>query len=86
LSLQGQKIEENTRHILAGMSGLKKQFEVFDDVYEKLGKHLRNAQQSYEEADSRLSRTRNSLEQLTQGTLAEPEVQSLNPVANEKLF
>lgn len=86
LSLQGQKIEENTRHILAGMSGLKKQFEVFDDVYEKLGKHLRNAQQSYEEADSRLSRTRNSLEQLTQGALDEPEVKSLNPIADEKLF
>jgi DNA recombination protein RmuC len=86
LSLQGQKIEENTRHILAGMSGLKKHFEVFDDVYEKLGKHLRNAQQSYEEADSRLSRTRNSLEQLTQGALTEPELKSLNPIADEKLF
>ena len=86
MSLQGQKIEENTHQILAGMSGLKKQFEVFDDVYEKLGKHLRNAQQSYEEADSRLSRTRNSLEQLTQGALAEPEIKSLNPIADEKLF
>jgi DNA recombination protein RmuC len=86
LSLQGQKIEENTRHILAGMSGLKKQFEIFDDVYQKLGKHLRNAQQSYEEADSRLSRTRNSLEQLAQGALTEPEVEALNPIADEKLF
>jgi DNA recombination protein RmuC len=86
MSLQGQKIEENAHQILAGMSGLKKQFEVFDDVYEKLGKHLRNAQQSYEEADSRLSRTRNSLEQLTQGALAEPEIKSLNPIADEKLF
>lgn len=86
LSLQGQKIEENTRHILAGLSGLKKQFEVFDDVYEKLGKHLRNAQQSYEEADSRLSRTRNSLEQLAQGALGEPETKALDPVADDKLF
>ena len=86
LSLQGQKIEENTRHILAGLSGLKKQFEVFDDVYQKLGKHLRNAQQSYEEADSRLNRPRNSLEQLAQGALAEPEAKILNPVADEKLF
>ena len=86
LSLQGQKIEENTRHILAGMSGLKKQFEVFDDVYQKLGKHLRNAQQSYEEADSRLSRTRNSLEQLAQGALPEPEARALDPIADEKLF
>ena len=86
LSLQGQKIEENTRHILAGMSGLNKQFEVFDDVYQKLGKHLRNAQQSYEEADSRLSRTRNSLELLAQGALPDPEVKALDPIADEKLF
>lgn len=86
LSLQGQKIEENTRHILAGMSGLKKQFEVFDDVYQRLGKHLRNAQQSYEEADGRLSRTRNSLEQLAQGAPPEPEVAVVIPVAENKLF
>jgi DNA recombination protein RmuC len=90
LSLKGQKIEENTRQILAGMSGLKKQFDVFDDVYQKLGKHLRNAQQSYEEADSRLSRTRNSLEQLAQGALPESETASeeklLKPLADERLF
>src|SRR5580698_2340727 len=29
IGLQGQKIEENTRHLLASMSGLKKQFEAF---------------------------------------------------------
>ena len=29
ISLQGQKIEENARHLLAGMAGLKKQFETF---------------------------------------------------------
>ena len=76
MSLQGQKIEENARHLLAGMSGLKKHLESFADVYEKLGTHLRNAQQSYEEADSRLNRTRNSLEQMSQGAL--PEASTLN--------
>jgi DNA recombination protein RmuC len=69
ISLQGQKIEENARHILAGLSGLQKQLEVFGDVYERLGTHLRHAQQSYEDADSRLSRARNSLEQMAQGAL-----------------
>ena len=77
ISLQGQKIEENTRHLLAGMSGLKKQFEVFDEVYDQLGKHLRNAQQSYEEADSRLGRARNSLEQMAQGALPEASTKVL---------
>ena len=37
ISLQGQKIEERTRHILAGMAGLKKQFEGFTDVYDNSG-------------------------------------------------
>ena len=54
ISLQGQKIEENARHLLAGMGGLKKQFEAFAEVYDRLGTHLRHAQQSYEDADSRL--------------------------------
>src|SRR5271170_4179431 len=71
VSLQGQKIEENARHILAGLAGMKKQLESFTDVYEKLGTHLRHAQQSYEDADSKLNRTRNSLEQMSQGALPE---------------
>ncbi|MGB8540133.1 MAG: DNA recombination protein RmuC [Candidatus Acidiferrales bacterium] len=83
ISLQGQKIEERTRHILAGMAGLKKQFEGFSDVYERLGNHLRHAQQSYEEADSKLTRTRNSLEQLDQGAFSEAEQKSL-PGTEEK--
>jgi DNA recombination protein RmuC len=77
MSLRGQKIEESARHLLAGMAGLARQFETFGDVYEKLGTHLRHAQQSYEEADSKLTRARNSLEQMEQGALseAEPEAQ-----------
>jgi len=69
VSLQGQKIEENARHLLAGFTGLRKQLDDFADVYERLGNHLRHSQQTYEEADSRLSRTRNSLEQLSNGAL-----------------
>lgn len=79
ISLQGQKIEENSRHILAGMAGLKKQFEAFGEVYDKLGTHLRHAQQSYEDADSRLSRARNSLEQLAQGPLPETALPETTP-------
>jgi DNA anti-recombination protein RmuC len=77
ISLQGQKIEENARHLLANLAGLKKQFESFGDVYEKLGTHLRHAQQSYEEADSRLNRARNSLEQMAQGALPEGEPKAI---------
>ena len=83
ISLQGQKIEENARHLLANMAGLSKQFDSFAEVYEKLGTHLRHAQQNYEEADSRLSRARNSLEQMTQGALPEAEVKVLEPAPGE---
>jgi len=81
MSLQGQKIEENARHLLAGMAGLKKQFESFADVYEKIGTHLRHSQQCYEEADSRLTRARNSLEQMSQGALPAAEAKALEPSA-----
>jgi DNA recombination protein RmuC len=71
VSLQGQKLEENARHLRANLEGLKKQLELFADVYEKLGNHLRYAQQSYGDADSKLGRARNSLEQMSQGILPE---------------
>jgi DNA recombination protein RmuC len=83
ISLQGQKIEESTRHLLASMAGLKKQFESFTDVYEKLGTHLRHAQQSYEDADSRLGRARNSLEQMAQGALPEAAPKMLTSASDE---
>lgn len=83
VSLQGQKIEENARHLFAGLAGLKKQLESFADVYEKLGTHLRHAQQSYEDADSRLGRARNSLEQMSQGALPEAAPKALEPASTE---
>src|SRR5277367_1158248 len=83
MSLQGQKIEENTRHLLAGMSGLKKQFEAFAEVDDRLGTHLRHAQQSYEDADSRLGRARNSLEQMAQGALPEASTKVLSATSEE---
>jgi DNA anti-recombination protein RmuC len=54
-------------------------------VYERLGNHLRHAQQSYEEADSKLSRTRNSLEQLDQGAFSEAEQKSLTGTEEKTL-
>ena len=85
ISLQGLKFEENARHIFAGLSGLKKQMEIFGETYEKLGTHLRNAQRNYEDADARLTRVTNSIEQLSQGALpeAEPVQQVLLPPSDE---
>ena len=73
MSLQSQKIEENARHLMANLAGLKKQFEDFADGYEKVGTHLRNAQQRYDEATAKLNRATGSLEQMAQGALPETE-------------
>ncbi len=85
MGLRGMQIEENARRLLAGLAGLKKQFDTFDDVYEKLGTHLRNAQQSYNDADRRLERARASLEQMAHGALPEAPAAALEaaPAANE---
>jgi DNA recombination protein RmuC len=82
-SLQGQKIAENARHLMASLAGLKKQFESFGEVYDRLGNHLRHAQQSYEDADSRLSRASNTLEQMSQGALPEGTTKILEAASSE---
>jgi DNA recombination protein RmuC len=64
LGLRGMQIEENAKRISAGLSGIHKQMDTFTDVFEKLGTHLKNAQQSYGEADKRLEKTQNTLDNL----------------------
>jgi len=71
LGLRGMQIEENAKRLLSSLTGLKKQIDNFGEVYEKLGTHLRNAQQSYSDADRKLERARNSLDELAQGAPSE---------------
>lgn len=85
MGLRGLQIEENARRLLGSLAGLKRQLESFSEVYEKLGTHLRHAQQNYEEADSRLGRARNSIEQMSQGALPEgtpPVLEAADAAAN----
>ncbi len=70
MGLRGMQIEENAKRILSDLTGLKKQIENFSDVYERLGAHLRNAQQSYSDADRKLERARNTLDEMAQGAPA----------------
>ncbi|HKV24922.1 MAG TPA: DNA recombination protein RmuC [Candidatus Acidoferrum sp.] len=67
LGLRGMQIEENAKRISAGLSGVQKQMGTFTDVFEKLGTHLKNAQQSYGEADKRLEKTHHALDSLIGG-------------------
>src|SRR6266851_3262850 len=61
MGLRGMQIEENAKRILGSLSGMQKQMETFTDFFEKLGSHLKNAQQSYSEADRRLEKTQDTL-------------------------
>ncbi|HTS13188.1 MAG TPA: DNA recombination protein RmuC [Candidatus Limnocylindrales bacterium] len=84
MGLRGLQIEENARRLLGSLAGLNRQLETFSDTFEKVGTHLRHAQQSYEDADSRLDRTRNSLQQMSQGLLPEaPAAKVLEPAPDE---
>src|ERR1700719_2922795 len=61
MGLRGMQIEENAQRLLGSLSGMQKQMENFTDIFEKLGNHLKNAQQSYSEADRRLEKTQDTL-------------------------
>jgi DNA recombination protein RmuC len=71
MGLRGMQIEENAKRLLGNLDGVQKNLETFGDVFEKLGTHLKNAQQSYSEADRRFEKAQNTLANvLTGGTPA----------------
>jgi DNA recombination protein RmuC len=77
MGLRGMQIEENATRIFSSLSGMHQQLETFTDVFEKLGTHIKNSQQAYTDADKRLEKTQNSLDNLlgTSSTQAALEVQ-----------
>ncbi len=77
LGLRGMQIEENAKRISAGLSGIQKHMETFTDVFEKLGSHLKNAQQSYSDADKKLEKTQNTLDSLIGTGMAEASLENV---------
>jgi DNA recombination protein RmuC len=80
MGMRGMQIEENARRILSSLDGMKKQMETFGDVFEKLGNHLKNAQQSYAEADKRFEKAQDTLG----GLLGQAPVQATLPLPDPK--
>jgi DNA recombination protein RmuC len=93
MGLRGMQIEENAKHLSANLNGLRKQLDTFTEYFEKIGTHLKNAQQSYTEADKRFDKASNTLDSLVnasgaatpaledaQGTLALPATATKNSV------
>jgi DNA recombination protein RmuC len=64
LGLRGMQIEENAMRISSGLSGIQKNIASFTEVFEKLGTHLKNAQQTYSDADKKLEKTQNTMDSL----------------------
>jgi DNA recombination protein RmuC len=80
MGMRGMQIEENARRILSSLDGMKKQMETFSDVFEKLGNHLKNAQQSYAEADKRFEKAQDTLG----GLLGQAPAQATLPLPDLK--
>jgi DNA recombination protein RmuC len=91
MGLRGMQIEENARRLSNGLSGLQKQLGNFVDAFDKVGTHLKNAQNSYQEAGKRLDRTELALEGLltsgdaSAGAQSELPLNSLNSNGSKEL-
>ena len=81
MGLRGMQIEENAKRLLGSLSGMHKQLDIFGEYFAKLGNHLKNAQQSYTEADKRLEKTQTTLD----GLLGQAPAQASLPLSgNDK--
>jgi DNA recombination protein RmuC len=77
MGLRGMQIEENAKHLAAGLAGVKKQMETFYTVFDKIGTHIGNAQKSYQDADKRFEKTQLTLENLLNVTNPEALIEAL---------
>ncbi len=91
LGLRGMQMEENAKRLLETLSGMERQLEKLADKFSVLGTHLKNATQSYSEADKLLEKAQGTLEgmlgtgpaQLALPELAPDSPQSALPLPTE---
>jgi DNA anti-recombination protein RmuC len=70
------QIEENAKRLSANLAGMRKQLDTFSESFDKIGTHLKNAQQSFAEADKRLEKASNSLDNvLSSGDVTQPALE-----------
>lgn len=78
MGLRGMQIEENAKRLAANLAGMRKQLEGFAESFDKLGTHLKNAQQSYTEADKRFDKASITLDNLlSSGEAAQPAIEEV---------
>jgi len=82
MGLRGMQIEENAKRLGANLAGMRKQLETFSQHFDKLGTHLKNAQQSYVEADKRFDKASNTMDNLlSSGDLGQPALEDAQGAA-----
>lgn len=64
--LRGLAIEQSAKDIQKNLAGLQGEFGKFRESYEKVGVHLRHAQQSFEQTDKRLGKVEEGFTRVTQ--------------------
>jgi DNA anti-recombination protein RmuC len=67
MGLRGMAIEENAKRLLANLNGVQKHMASFAEVFEKLGTHLKNAQQCYSQSDRQFEKAQNTLANVLTG-------------------
>jgi len=82
MGLQGMQIEENAKQMQENLAGLQTQLNKFSDSFGKIGTHLKNAGQSYTEAETRLEKAEINLKSMLAG---ESEAQIEQPQRNPEL-
>src|SRR6266404_2550381 len=71
MGLQGMQIEEHAKRMQKNLAGLQVQLHKFSDPFTKIGTHLRNASQTYADAEKRLEKA-----ELTLGSMLEGDSES----------
>jgi DNA recombination protein RmuC len=77
MGMRGMQIEEHAKRLYSNLSGMEKQMSTFTEVFERLGTHLKNAQQSYGEGEKRLEKAQDTLEGLLGAGVAEAALENV---------
>jgi DNA recombination protein RmuC len=76
MGLQGMQIEENAKRLQASLAGMQKQMDNFTTIFERLGMHLKNAQNCFGESEKRLDKAQDTLAGMLGGERTEGIVES----------
>jgi DNA recombination protein RmuC len=67
LGLKGMRVEESAREIINHLARLKKEFDRFSEAFRLVGRHLENSSKQYQEAEKRLGKMEDKMEQIERG-------------------